>query len=170
MAAWQAGIVVVTSAGNTGPDPMTVGVPGNVPYVITVGAMTDNFTAEDPSDDFLASFSSTGPTTERFVKPEFLAPGGHAPGIMDKGKRIPKRHPHFHDGEEYFVMSGTSQATAAVSGAVAQVPRIKISSARSTNPIVAPMGRYLRKPARSSAKSTSSIMTTKRNSTITAPT
>ena len=31
MAAWQAGIVVVASAGNTGPDPMTIGVPGNVP-------------------------------------------------------------------------------------------------------------------------------------------
>ncbi len=38
MAAWQAGIVVVASAGNTGPDPMTIGVPGNVPYIITVGA------------------------------------------------------------------------------------------------------------------------------------
>jgi serine protease AprX len=40
MAAWRAGIVVVVSAGNTGPDPMTIGVPGNTPYVVTVGAMT----------------------------------------------------------------------------------------------------------------------------------
>ena len=31
MAAWRAGIVVVASAGNRGPDPMTIGVPGNVP-------------------------------------------------------------------------------------------------------------------------------------------
>ena len=38
---------VVASAGNTGPDPMTVGVPGNVPYVITAGAMSDNFTIDD---------------------------------------------------------------------------------------------------------------------------
>ena len=44
MRAWQAGIVVVAAAGNSGPDPMTIGVPGNVPYVITVGAMSDNFT------------------------------------------------------------------------------------------------------------------------------
>ena len=44
MRAWQAGIVVVASAGNTGPDAMTIGVPGNVPYVITVGAMSDNYT------------------------------------------------------------------------------------------------------------------------------
>ena len=40
MAAWQAGIVVVASAGNRGPDPLTIGVPGNVPYIITVGAMS----------------------------------------------------------------------------------------------------------------------------------
>ena len=36
MAAWRAGIVVVTAAGNEGPSAMTVDVPGNVPYVITV--------------------------------------------------------------------------------------------------------------------------------------
>ena len=44
MAAWRAGIVVVVSAGNEGPDPMTINVPGNVPYVITVGALTDSNT------------------------------------------------------------------------------------------------------------------------------
>ncbi|HET7376834.1 MAG TPA: S8 family serine peptidase, partial [Anaerolineae bacterium] len=38
MAAWKAGIVVVTSAGNGGPAPLSIGVPGNTPYVITVGA------------------------------------------------------------------------------------------------------------------------------------
>ena len=62
MRAWEAGIVVVASAGNTGPDPMTVGVPGNVPYVITVGAMTDNYTPDDGTDDVLAAFSAAGPT------------------------------------------------------------------------------------------------------------
>ena len=62
MAAWEAGIVVVASAGNTGPAPLTIGVPGNVPYVVTVGAMTDNYTPADPGDDVLASFSAAGPT------------------------------------------------------------------------------------------------------------
>jgi len=38
MAAWQAGIVVVAAAGNEGPTPMSIDVPGNVPYVITTGA------------------------------------------------------------------------------------------------------------------------------------
>ena len=73
---WQAGIVVVTSAGNGGPTPMSIGVPGNVPYVVTVGALTDNYTPSNGSDDRLASFSATGPTYEGFVKPELVAPGG----------------------------------------------------------------------------------------------
>ncbi len=50
MRAWQSGIVVVVSAGNSGPLPQTVGVPGNVPYVITVGAMTDNYTNQKNDD------------------------------------------------------------------------------------------------------------------------
>ena len=57
MRAWQSGIVVVVSAGNSGPLPQTVGVPGNVPYVITVGAMTDNYTTNNKTDDRLATFS-----------------------------------------------------------------------------------------------------------------
>jgi serine protease AprX len=51
MKLWQAGIVVVASAGNFGPKAQTIAVPGNTPYIITVGAMTDNFTPNDPTDD-----------------------------------------------------------------------------------------------------------------------
>ena len=40
MAAWQAGIVVVASAGNTGPDPMSIGVPGNTPYAVSYKHLT----------------------------------------------------------------------------------------------------------------------------------
>src|SRR3984957_7446378 len=64
MAAWHAGIVVVVAAGNEGPAPMTIDVPGNVPYVITTGALTDNYTPYNAADDRLASFSSAGPTYE----------------------------------------------------------------------------------------------------------
>ena len=55
MRAWQSGIVVVVSAGNSGPLPQTVGVPGNVPYVITVGAMTDSYTTIKNDDGWLRS-------------------------------------------------------------------------------------------------------------------
>ena len=82
MAAWQAGIVVVVAAGNEGPNPMTIDVPGNVPYVITAGALTDNYTPYNLTDDRLASFSSAGPTYEGFVKPELIAPGGHMVASM----------------------------------------------------------------------------------------
>ena len=57
---WQNEILVLAAAGNRGPDPMTIGVPANVPYIVTVGAMTDNYTPADGSDDVLASFSSAG--------------------------------------------------------------------------------------------------------------
>ncbi|MEM6576498.1 MAG: S8 family serine peptidase, partial [Pseudomonadota bacterium] len=93
MAAWEAGIVVVVSAGNRGPEPMTIGVPGNIPYVITVGAMDDGNTPDDPSDDWLAEFSSTGPTAEGFVKPEVIAPGTNVRGVMADDSTLADRFP-----------------------------------------------------------------------------
>ena len=119
MAAWDAGIVVVVSAGNHGPAPMTIGVPGNVPYVITTGAVTDHYTPEDTRDDYVASFSSAGPTLEGHVKPDLSAPGGHIMGIMASDVTLSNENPEFHDGYSYFLMSGTSQAAAVTSGVAA---------------------------------------------------
>ncbi|MBT3425710.1 MAG: S8 family peptidase, partial [Gammaproteobacteria bacterium] len=119
MAAWEAGITTVVSGGNSGPDPMTIGVPGNVPYVITVGAMTDHYTVDNQFDDYLAPFSSVGPTLEGFVKPEITAPGGHMMGRLPMQSTVANEHPEFHDGFDYYLMSGTSQAAAAASGVVA---------------------------------------------------
>ncbi len=119
MAAWDAGIVVVASAGNFGPAPMTIGVPGNVPYVITVGAMSDNFTPADGSDDILASWSSAGPTVTGFIKPEVVAPGGHTLGLMALSSTIAQLRPEYQHAASYFTMSGTSQSAAVVSGIVA---------------------------------------------------
>ena len=45
-AAWRNGIVVVTSAGNTGPFNGTITSPGDDPLVITVGAIDDHGTAD----------------------------------------------------------------------------------------------------------------------------
>ncbi|MGB7738399.1 MAG: S8 family peptidase, partial [Steroidobacteraceae bacterium] len=121
MKLWQAGVVVVASAGNWGPNAQSITVPGNVPYVITVGAMTDNYTPTNGADDRLASFSSAGPTYEGFVKPEIVAPGGHMPGKNDNGTmEIPKAHPQYATTNDMtFTMSGTSQSAAVVSGVVA---------------------------------------------------
>jgi len=121
MKLWQAGIVVVASAGNFGPAAQTIAVPGNTPYVITVGAMTDNFTPNDPTDDGITSFSSAGPTYEGFVKPDVVAPGGHLAAFMDKAlQALPSQHPQYGSTDpNLFIMSGTSQAAAVTSGVVA---------------------------------------------------
>jgi serine protease AprX len=120
MKAWQAGIVVVTAAGNEGPLPMTIGVPGNVPYVITVGAQTDNYTPFNAWDDRLASFSSAGPTYEGFIKPEIVAPGGHMVGSMSYQSYLANLDPgSMRKDDQLFTMSGTSQAAAVTSGIVA---------------------------------------------------
>jgi serine protease AprX len=120
MAAWRAGIVVVTASGNDGPVPMTVNVPGNVPYVITVGALTDNYTPYVGGDDRLASFSSTGPTYEGFVKPEIVAPGGHIAASMSSSSVLANiDRGSMQLTQQLFTMSGTSQAAAVTTGVVA---------------------------------------------------
>ncbi len=73
--AWANGIVVVAAAGNAGPRAGTITVPGNDPYVITVGALDGARTAGFWAGDKLPVWSSTGPTLDGFAKPDVLAPG-----------------------------------------------------------------------------------------------
>src|SRR6185437_570573 len=76
-AAWKAGIVVVVAAGNSGRDNSqgtqgysTIQSPGNDPMVITVGATKTNGTSTR-LDDYVASYSSKGPTLlDHVVKPD----------------------------------------------------------------------------------------------------
>jgi serine protease AprX len=119
MHAWANGITVVVAAGNEGPDALSIGVPGNNPYVITVGAFTDNYTPEDWSDDFLAPFSAAGPTKDAFVKPDVLAPGAHMVSTMAKHSTLVDENPDNQLPHKYFWMAGTSQASAVVSGLAA---------------------------------------------------
>ena len=132
-AAWKAGIVVVTAAGNEGSfGPGGILSPGNDPYVITVGAMNTQQTA-DPSDDTVCDYSSTGPTLyDEIAKPDMIAPGnrnislrvlGSALDIMAPQNRIavnsyipsaPSWSPPV-----YFMLSGTSTSTPVVSGIAA---------------------------------------------------
>ncbi len=119
MRAWQNGIFVSAAAGNEGPDPMTVGSPGNLPYVLTVGAITDSWTEDNRDDDYIPDFSSRGPTPLGHIKPDVVAPGGHISGVVRPGSTLEREFPEYllHSGE--FVMTGTSQATALVSGLAA---------------------------------------------------
>ena len=120
MAAWASGIVVVTAAGNRGPDALSINAPGNVPYVITVGAVTDNYYPLQPSQYRLASFSSAGPTFEGFVKPDVLGMGGHIMAYAPNNGTLAQEYPSwFTEPYSDMTMSGTSQASAVVSGVVA---------------------------------------------------
>src|SRR5215467_6115240 len=90
--AWKAGIVVVVAAGNFGRDNAmntngyaTITVPGNDPYVITVGALNTHGT-DITSDDTVASFSSKGPTlVDHVVKPDLVAPGNRIVSLQAPG-------------------------------------------------------------------------------------
>lgn len=119
MAAWNAGIVVVVSAGNMGPDAFSIGVPANTPYVISVGAVSNNLTSDDSSDDFVTSFSSAGPTFEAFVKPELVAPGDRIAAPTFPGGGLAKSHRSEKVKSAYYAISGTSQAAAITSGVAA---------------------------------------------------
>jgi serine protease AprX len=121
MEAWAAGITVVAAAGNGGPEPMTVGVPGNNPYLITVGAFTDNYTPDDWSDDYITPFSAAGPTLDGFVKPDVIAPGAHMVSTMQSNSHIAMNHEAYREGGTHFSMAGTSQATGVVSGIAALI-------------------------------------------------
>lgn len=66
--AFQKGMLVVTSAGNSGNDPwMLVTTPADGPNVLAVGAVDDQ--------RLYASFSSVGPTSDGRIKPDVVAMG-----------------------------------------------------------------------------------------------
>jgi serine protease AprX len=115
---WKAGIAVVASAGNRGPDAGTIDKPADDPYVITVGAVDTKQTAL-PTDDTVAPFSAHGPTQDGFAKPDVVAPGISIVSARDPNSMIDQMHPLARVGDAYFKGSGTSQAAAIVSGIAA---------------------------------------------------
>jgi len=74
---WDAGYVVVASAGNYGLfGNFTITSPGNSRKIITVGSLTDAGTGTDFSDDYVSTYSSRGPTlVDHVLKPDLIAPG-----------------------------------------------------------------------------------------------
>ncbi|HEX2057799.1 MAG TPA: S8 family peptidase [Actinomycetota bacterium] len=120
--AWAAGIVVVVSAGNSGPGAATVMKPGDDPYVITVGASNDEGSMAI-GDDRVPVFSSRGPTRANgLAKPDVVSPGVHTVSLRSPGSAIDQSYGASAavDGL-YFKGTGTSMATATVSGIVAQL-------------------------------------------------
>ena len=118
-AAWRAGIVVVTSAGNAGPFNGTIMSPGDDPLAITVGAL-DDMATRTVSDDEMTDFSSVGPTNpDGFAKPDLVASGRSVVSLAAPGSTVYEQNGSARVGDANFVGSGTSFSTAITSGAVA---------------------------------------------------
>jgi serine protease AprX len=135
MRAWQAGITVVAAAGNDGPQPGTITVPGNVPYVITVGAIRSGRYNTSGADE-LATFSSRGPTESAFVKPDIVVPASRTIAPMPDASTLAQEIPEARIQEKvdvdygigapnkkhtYYQLSGTSMAAAEMSGIAALI-------------------------------------------------
>lgn len=133
-AAWKAGLVVVTAAGNDGPAAGTIRTPGINPNVITVGAVDDRGTGVT-TDDVIAGFSSRGPTVDGLTKPDLVAPGVKITSLASDTSYLPNKNsgsggkpgkaaqantqgkPAQTTMSNYYVtMSGTSMATPMVTG------------------------------------------------------
>jgi serine protease AprX len=120
-AVWDAGITVVTSAGNAGPFNGTILSPGDDPMVITVGAL-DDMATPSLADDEMADFSSAGPTSpDGWVKPDLVASGRSVVSLAAPGSAIDTQYPSAQVGPANFVGSGTSFSAAITSGAAALV-------------------------------------------------
>jgi len=119
--AWRRGLVVVAASGNGGPQRDTVVTPGIDPYVITVGATDDRGTL-GRGDDMLAWFSAWG-SPDSNAKPDLVAPGRRIVSLRVPGSALdtlfPERVVVAQNGATYFRLTGTSMATAVVSGAAA---------------------------------------------------
>jgi len=130
--ATQAGLVVVTAAGNHGQDKKNGEVgytgitsPGNAPSAITVGAAVTNNTIVR-ADDTIADFSSRGPTWfDAYAKPNVVAPGYQLAADTSLTsylyKLLPSGRIKTKNGAEFLSLSGTSMATAVTSGVVALI-------------------------------------------------
>ena len=155
-AVWDAGIVVVCSAGNYGRDGRgTITSPGNSRKVITVGSLTDSGTGDNFNDDYVSTYSSTGPTRfDRFLKPDLVAPGNRYIAAVSYEARLksdlPERIVSCDEGSDfegcsglYFELSGTSMAAAMVSGAA--VKMIEADSTLTPDSVKARLMRSARK-------------------------
>jgi len=113
---WNRGIAVVAAAGNNADGTTGLDLPAADPFVIAVGATDTRYTA-DPSDDTVADFSSR----DAVRPPDVVAPGTAVISLRVPGSTLDEEFPTARIGEGFFRGSGTSQATAVVSGLVARM-------------------------------------------------
>ncbi len=117
---WDAGMVVVASAGNLGNGSNTVTKPGDDPLIISVGSSDEHGTSKR-DDDTIPPFVSRGPTQDGLSKPDLVAPGTRLISLRAPGSTVDTMHPQARVGDDGFRGSGTSFSAPIVSGIVAQM-------------------------------------------------
>ncbi len=108
--AWDAGIVVVTAAGNQGPTSDGLASAARDPFVIAVAGV------DSTSSTVVPDWASAGDGTRN---PDLAAPGAHIASLRAPGSEADVTHPEGRVGERGFLASGSSPAAAVVSGVVA---------------------------------------------------
>ncbi len=122
--AWDHGIVVVVAAGNDGVE-RELANPARDPLVIAVGALSDNTSQVDRTDNCVgetqdwqpASYSTT--SGESLRQPDIYAPGTTVLSLRTPGGRVDVDFPNSAVTDRFMRGSGSSQAAAAISGSVA---------------------------------------------------
>ena len=119
-AAWKSGIVVVASVGNEGATSGGLLDPAMDPFVISVGASDPHARVAGWGKPAVAEFSSSG-TADRHA--DLVAPGTSLVSLRVPGSTVDLANPQGQVAGDVsgrlFRGSGTSQAAAVVSGAVA---------------------------------------------------
>ncbi len=109
--AWDAGIVVVTGAGNEGAAANGLASPANDPFLIAVAGADVS-----ESGIGMGDFSSSG---DGVRNPDLTAPGAHLDSLRAPGSDADLNHPEGFVDDETFRGSGTSQASAVIAGVAA---------------------------------------------------
>lgn len=111
--AWAKGLTVVVAAGNSGATSGTLANPAIDPFVLAVGSLSTGL----QSSTFNSQCDLTSPGS--FRNPDISVPGEQVVSLRNPGSYLDQAYPGARYQDVFFRGSGTSQASALVSGGLA---------------------------------------------------